>query len=107
MSTAILQNPGYTIVERVVTNKRGELMRVIFAIATFNGITRARIIKAEKIQSLTGDSQPQSTIFLLVGETTVPSLDSIPDLKSIPSPYVFTIDLFFRSQMTRAPAQSI
>lgn len=104
MSKAILQNPGYTVVERVVTNKRGELMRVTFAVVAFNGITRARVIKAEKIQTLSGDVTTQSTVFLIAGETSVISLDSIPDFQPIASPYVFTIDRFFKSQMTRAPA---
>lgn len=107
MSKALLQKPGYTLVERIVTNKCGQLMRVTFAVATVNGVTRAQVIKAEKIQSLTGEVKPQCEVFLLGGETAVPLLDATPVFQSVPSPYVFTIDLFFRSQMTRAPARLI
>lgn len=104
MSKELLRKPGYTLVERIVSNKCGQLMRVTFAVATVNGVTRAQVIKAEKIQSLTGEVKSQCAVFLLKGETTVPLRDSVPDFQPIVSPYVFTIDLFFRSQMTRAPS---
>lgn len=101
---AMLQNiPKTKIVEKVIRDRRAGALRAYFLVAEFEGRIFWKLLRCEKIVEIKGgvsERVARCLPSLLSAFKTIPTGHIA--LPYVPSPYISNV--FFVSQMTRAPA---
>lgn len=103
MKKALSTQPQYAVFEKIVKSRSGDLMRVTVAVWNVAGIPHFRVLKAEKIEALQGEVAAKQCLRLYGAKEKV-AHEIVSLWQPIASPFVSSIELFFTSQMTRAPA---
>ena len=97
-------NSKNRIVERIVQDKNGVLFRAWFLVVEREGRFYGRLIRAEKIEVFKKDSKNKKCVICLPSQRSKQDLQpTTHNLRPVVSPFI--LNLFFTSQMTRAPSK--
>lgn len=107
MNRSMLTKQTTIFFEKILTDRRGISVRVTFAVICTAGVRDIRILSATPILALRGHNISSAQIALPSSSGTTDTVGAVQSERSVPSPYFSTIELFFTSQMTRAPATAL
>lgn len=107
MNRTTLTRQTTTFFERILTDRRGVSVRVTFAVTCTAGVRDIRIISATPILALKGHTTPPTQVALPPSLCATHTTGATQPKRSTASPYFSTTELFFTSQMTRAPAATL
>lgn len=99
--------PHIRIEERIIASPFGVPVRVRFAVATIDGVSRVRVLSVQPIAvaAIGGNVTHCPPTLCLAAPFTTTNFHALPSATSYRSPFVDSLFVFFTSQMTRAPSQ--